>query len=118
MFDEDAAIGRLYLPRDLLDKHGIPSEPVETVMRHPAFPAAVAGIRRLMPSISSREAGRALQRCSRRAMRPARIMMEVYRRNLTRMLQLSDAAIADPRRSKRLIGKPEMLAIALRHGLF
>ena len=45
-------------------------------------------------------------------------MMEVYRRNLMRMVALSDSAIADPSVSKRLVGKTEMLAIALRYGLF
>jgi phytoene/squalene synthetase len=86
-------------------------------MAHPAFPQAwreFAGLARA----EFANAEQALQRCDRRAMRPARIMMEVYRRNLTRMMALSDSAIADPALAKRLVGKTEMLAIALRYGLF
>src|SRR5260370_17708229 len=38
--DEDARRGRLYLPREILDRHGIRgAEPAE-VLRHPALPAA------------------------------------------------------------------------------
>jgi hypothetical protein len=33
-------------------------------------------------------------------------------------MALPDRAIADPSMSKRLVGKAEMLAIALRYGLF
>ena len=38
--DEDARIGRVYLPRDLLHHHGIPATPPTGIMRHRAFPAA------------------------------------------------------------------------------
>jgi squalene synthase HpnD len=115
--DEDAQIGRVYLPRDLLERHGIPATPPLGIMRHPAFPAAW----REFAALAAQEFAKseeALQHCDRRAMRPARIMMEVYRRNLARMMALSDSAIADPASSKRLVGKTEMLAIALRYGLF
>jgi presqualene diphosphate synthase len=115
--DEDARIGRVYLPRDLLEHHGIPPSPPTGMMRHPAFAKAW---REFAASARAEfvNAEGALARCDRRAMRPARIMMEVYRRNLDRMMALSDSAIADPSISKRLIGKTEMLAIALRYGLF
>ena len=115
--DEDARIGRVYLPRDLLERHGIPATPPLGIMAHPAFPKAWREFAALAAAAfaSSEEA---LKRCDRRAMRPARIMMEVYRRNLLRMMALSDSAVADPAVSKRLVGKTEMLAIALRYGLF
>jgi phytoene synthase len=115
--DEDARIGRVYLPRDLLERHGIPPSPPTGIMRHPAFAKAW---REFAASAGAEfvNADGALARCDRRAMRPARIMMEVYRRNLARMMALSDGAIADPAVSKRLVGKTEMLAIALRYGLF
>jgi len=86
-------------------------------MAHPAFPRAwreFAGL----AAAEFAKSEQALQRCDRRAMRPARIMMEVYRRNLARMIALTDSAIADPAVSKRLVGKTEMLAIAMRYGLF
>ncbi|HTZ34907.1 MAG TPA: squalene/phytoene synthase family protein, partial [Stellaceae bacterium] len=37
--DEDAARGRLYLPRELLDRHGIRDLEPRAVLRHPALPA-------------------------------------------------------------------------------
>ena len=115
--DEDARIGRVYLPRDILERHGIPPTPPLGIMAHPAFPRAwreFAGL----AAAEFAKSEQALQRCDRRAMRPARIMMEVYRRNLARMIALTDSAIADPAVSKRLVGKTEMLAIAMRYGLF
>jgi squalene synthase HpnD len=115
--EEDARIGRVYLPRDLLDRHGVPATPPQGIMRHPAFPKAWREFAELARAEFA-NAERALQRCDRRAMRPARIMMEVYRHNLMRMMALSDSTISDPSVSKRLVGKTEMLAIALRYGLF
>ena len=37
---EDAARGRLYLPREILEQHGIRSAEPAAVLRHPALPAA------------------------------------------------------------------------------
>jgi presqualene diphosphate synthase len=115
--DEDARIGRVYLPGDLLEGHGIPPSPPTGIMRHHAFPKAWREFAELARA-QFLDAEGALARCDRHAMRPARIMMEVYRRNLMRMMALPDRAIADPSMSKRLVGKAEMLAIALRYGLF
>ena len=38
--DEDAGRGRLYLPREILDRHGIRGTDPSAVLRHPALPAA------------------------------------------------------------------------------
>src|SRR5438445_6942661 len=38
--DEDAGRGRLYLPREILDRHGIRDTDPATALRHPALPAA------------------------------------------------------------------------------
>ena len=38
--DEDAGRGRLYLPREILDRHGIARSDPAAVLRHPALPAA------------------------------------------------------------------------------
>jgi len=115
--DEDARIGRLYLPRELLDKHGIAFTDPMKVMPHAAYPALwreMAG----QASNAFESAEAALKACSRRRMRPARIMLEVYRRNLMRMMALSDDDLANPDFSKRLVGKPEKIMIALRHAIF
>src|SRR5579872_2456112 len=60
--DEDAQRGRLYLPREILDRHGVrSSEPID-VLRHPALPAAC----REVAAIAERhfaDAAAAMQRC-------------------------------------------------------
>jgi hypothetical protein len=58
-----------------------------------------------------------MQRCNRRKVRPGRVMMEVYRRNLERMRALSDNSLADRTVSKHLIGPAEKLFIALHYGI-
>jgi phytoene synthase len=112
--DEDAGNGRVYLPRELLDRHGIPARPPGAIMRHPAYPKLWREFAGIAQDRFAR-ADEALGRCSRSVMRPARIMMEVYRLNLKRLMALPDQAIADPAFSKRLVGKREMLAVALRN---
>ncbi|MGI9462999.1 MAG: presqualene diphosphate synthase HpnD [Aestuariivirgaceae bacterium] len=114
--DEDAAIGRLYLPRELLTKYSIDYADPATVTTQPGYAEAwreMAG--HASKAFANAEA--ALEHCDRRKMRPARIMLEVYRRNLQRMTALSDAELASPQVSKRLVGKAEKILIALWHGI-
>lgn len=114
--DEDAKIGRLYLPRELLDKHGIAFADPMAVIPHPAYPALWREMA-AQADVAFEDAEVALKSCNRRKMRPARIMLEVYRRNLTRMMALSDDDLANPDFSKRLVGKAEKIMIALRHAI-
>src|SRR5205823_13242574 len=75
---EDAQRGRLYLPRELLDRHGIRGSVPSEVLRHPALPAVC----RDLSAVAERhfaEADRAMAGCSRRAMRPAAVMGAFYR---------------------------------------
>jgi len=113
---EDAADGRLYLPRELLEAHAITATEPEAVMRHPAYAAAWRDFAALAADQFAK-AEEAFAACDAAKVRPARIMAEVYRLNLKRMMALDDAAIADPHRSKRLVGKWTKLAIALRYGI-
>jgi presqualene diphosphate synthase len=110
--DEDARRGRLYLPREILDRHGIRSTEPMAVLHHPALPAAC----RDLASIARRhfeEADQAMVRCSRWAMRPAAVMDAFYRAMLDALLR-SDWR--DP--SARIgLSKPQKLWLVLRHGL-
>jgi phytoene synthase len=112
---EDAEDGRLYIPRELLEAHDIPLGDPAEALAHPNFALAW---RALAGEAQSRFAAaeNAMQRCNRRKVRPARVMMEVYRRNLERMRALSDNSLADRTVSKHLIGPAEKLTIALRYG--
>ena len=108
---EDAELGRLYLPRELLSAHGIGWSDPRAVMGQPGFAA-------LWRELAARAQEhftetKALFAQSRADMRTARIMLAIYERNLRRMMALSDAELADPARSKRLVGKGEKLLVAL-----
>jgi phytoene synthase len=110
--DEDAQRGRLYLPREILYRHGIRgADPLE-VLRHPALPAAC----RDLAGIAERhfdEAARAMARCSRRAMRPAAVMGALYRAMLDALLR---SGWRDPALRVSL-SKAQKLWLVLRHGL-
>lgn len=75
--DEDARRGRLYLPHEILDRHGIRTVEPLHVLRHPALPAAC----RDLAAIAKRHfdaAEEAMAGCSRRTMRPAALMGAFY----------------------------------------
>ncbi len=115
--DEDAAVGRVYLPRELLEKHEVDySNPADITSQagYVAMWRELAGIARDEFS----HAEEAINLCRKDVMRPARIMRAVYQRNLERMMQLPDTTLADPKVSKRLVGSKEKLLIAVRHGFF
>lgn len=113
---EDAEDGRLYLPHELLEAHGVPASAPATALAHAGFVAAWRALGR-EATAEFAAASLAMRHCDRRRIRPARIMMEVYRRNLERMQALGDEALADRGVSKRLVGSGEKLRIALRYGL-
>jgi len=110
--DEDAARGRLYLPRELLEAHGVaPRDPV-AVLGHPALPGVCADLA-AMARRRFANAAAALDKCARGPMRPAIAMMEIYRRILDRLEERGWTRL-DQRVG---LSKPEKLWIALRHGV-
>jgi presqualene diphosphate synthase len=109
---EDASFGRLYLPRELLARHGITGDDPAHVLRDPALPAIC---RELAARAASRfdAADRWLAREDRRQVRPALIMRGVYRRILERLIAKDWQQLDPPVR----LGKAERLWVAIRHGL-
>jgi presqualene diphosphate synthase len=105
---EDAARGRLYVPREVLDAAGIGSLDPRALPLHPCF----SDIRRRLCALAERgytEAGQTLAACpSRRRLWPALAMMGIYRRILAK---LADAP-ADAQRVR--IARHLQLRIALR----
>ena len=75
--DEDASLGRLYLPRDVLQAHGIAATDPREVTTHPAIGAACADIVQLAGK-DFREAEAIMGRCPRRQVRAPRIMGQAY----------------------------------------
>jgi squalene synthase HpnD len=110
---EDAERGRLYLPRDLLEMHGIHSDDPATVMRHPALPAVCRDLARIAEG-HYKAATAAMRQCSRRAMRPAAIMQAVYRATFDRLVKADWQDVTKPIRTPT----PVKLWLVLRHGLF
>jgi phytoene synthase len=109
---EDAELGRLYLPREYLDDAGITTRVPAEVLRHPALPVVCRRVAALAGEHFTK-AEAAMRECPRRAMRPARVMMSVYRLTYERLLK---ADWRDPF-SPVKVSKALKLALALRHGL-
>ena len=94
---EDAARGRLYLPREALESEGVAIDPVLAL--------ASPQLRHVMARVAARAehhfaaAAAAMRRCDKRAMRPARMMADAYRPLLD---ILRSRGFADPRERPRL----------------
>jgi len=84
--DEDAGVGRLYLPREALDQAGIATGDPVTALRSPNLSQACAA---LIARARSHfvEADRIMARCPRRTVKAPRIMDEVYRTMLDGMVR-------------------------------
>jgi phytoene synthase len=74
---EDAQRGRLYLPREYLVAEAVPLS-VEGALASPHLPAVCERVAVLAEGYFA-EAERAMRRCRRQAMRPARLMAASYR---------------------------------------
>jgi presqualene diphosphate synthase len=109
---EDADRGRLYLPRQILDRHGIAGSDPAAVLRHPALPAVCRDLAAIAEG-HFRDAERAMLNCSRHAMRPAAVMAAIYHATLAALLR---ADWRDPT-ARVGISQPLKLWLVLRHGL-
>jgi presqualene diphosphate synthase len=109
---EDAARGRLYLPRELLAAQGIVDTEPSAVLRHPRLGQVCEALAELAEQ-GFAEAQGAMRNCPRRAMRPAAVMGAVYHALLRR---LHRRGWSDPARVVKLPAS-QKLWLALRHGL-
>lgn len=108
--DEDAAIGRLYLPREGLHESGINSTDPRQVVSDPALPNACAPLVE-RARMHFEKADQIMARHRRRVVRAPRIMSKYYRA----ILQLLTArGFAAPRRPVR-VNKFARLVIVLRY---
>lgn len=108
--DEDAALGRLYLPRDALQAAGIAATDPRDVVAHPAVGKACA----VLVAIAEEEfraADAIMANSPRRVVRAPRIMGEAYRLILEMLVA---QGFAPPRRRVRL-PKARLLFIVLRN---
>ena len=109
---EDAANERLYVPLELMRRHGVPESPLGAVCDQPGFAAACA---ELAGMARDHYAGteRLLAGLGRRQIRPIVLMMAVYRETLRR---LEERGWTRMDQSVRL-GRARKLWLALRYGL-
>ena len=112
--DEDATIGRLYLPREALESSGIDPQ------AEPAAALAHPGLERVCAELAARAeahfaaASRVMDASPRAAVRAPRLMGAVYMEILKRLVA---RGWAPPRRPVK-VSKPRLLLAALRYGLF
>ena len=109
---DDAAMDRLYLPRESLRAHGIESVDPRDVLAHPALPRVCKDLAALAHRRFD-ESRVLIARCDRRRLKPCILMIEVYHRVLERLEQRGWQNLQQPVR----VSRPEKLWIALRHGL-
>src|SRR5437773_1112066 len=108
--DEDAAIGRLYVPREALLHAGITSDDPQKVIAEPALPKACAPLVE-RARIHFQKADEVMDRNPRRVVRAPRIMSKYYRAILELLV---GRGFAPPRTAVRL-NKMARIAIVLRY---
>ena len=109
---EDAARQRLYLPREVLQAHGIHATTPNWVLAQPALP----GVCRDVAMLAHRHyaaAVKAIGACPRHKMRPAAVTLGIYRELLDKLLPRGWRRLDEPVR----IPFVREVALALRHGL-
>jgi presqualene diphosphate synthase len=110
--DEDAARGRLYLPRGALQAAGIPEREPHAVLRHPGLEAVCTAVgRRALRHFT--EAEGVMAACPRAAVRAPRLMAAAYKGVLDGLMARGWAAP----RHRVSTDKLRLLAAVLRYGL-
>ncbi len=114
--EEDAGIGRLYLPAELLADAGVGVAAPAAVIADALLSTVTAAVGALAEKAFA-EAEAAMAVCAKHAMRPALIMMMVYRKHLER-LRANDWRPLPPRGGlARARANIEKLWIAIQYGL-
>jgi presqualene diphosphate synthase len=108
--DEDAAVGRLYLPREALQLANIETIDLASILSNPRLGAACAFIVERARGHFTK-ANEIMSRCSRQVVRAPKIMGAVYRQMLEDMVS---RGWSRPRNRVRM-NKSHLLWIALRH---
>jgi phytoene synthase len=111
--DEDADVGRLYLPREALREAGIDGDDPAAVLAHAALPRVCAAVVSRAQE-HFREADAIMARNPRRTVRAPRIMGEVYRAILNGMAERGWA----PPRARVQVGGLRLSWIALQYAIF
>ena len=111
--DEDAGLGRLYLPREFLAEAGITATDPAAVLAHPALPEVCGRIVSLALWRFA-EADKLMKTHPRRQVRTPRVMSEAYKAILSALVARGWA----PPRARVRLSKPRLALILLRHFVF
>ena len=110
--DEDAGLGRLYLPREALAEAGIDEVDIEKVLAHPRLGQACASVvTRARQHFA--EALAVMASCRRESVRSPRVMASVYQALLNKLV----ARGWTPPRTEVHTPKFQFLWAVLRHGI-
>jgi phytoene synthase len=110
--DEDAALGRLYVPREFLDGAGIRAHDPLRVLEDPLVDFAARSVAKRAHSHYA-EAMRIIGARPKGRLRAPRLMGAVYAQILSKM----ETQGWRPPRTRVRLSKPELLFILVRHGL-
>lgn len=108
--DEDAEVGRLYLPSEALRQAGISATDPASVLCNPALARACTIVAE-KARFHFQEADKIMARCPRRSARAPTIMAEAYKLILDALVQ---RGWTPPRHPVR-VGRPQLFWILLRH---
>lgn len=111
--DEDAAINRLYLPREALEAAGIMTTKPAEVLADPRLGEACAPVIAMAKDYFAK-AMEIMARCPRDSVKAPRLMGEVYRNILDRV----EARGFAPPRERVRVPKHRVVLALLRHGFF
>ena len=109
---DDARMGRLYLPREQFDLHGVPIRTPDEMIAHPKLSEICASVAERARQKFT-EADALLEHTDARALKPAIVMMMHYRRILDRLIARRWQNLDDDAG----LSKPEKLWITLRYGV-
>jgi presqualene diphosphate synthase len=110
--DEDAELGRLYLPAEALASAGIEEKDIAKVLTHPRLGEACMVVANRAERHFS-EASAVMGRCSKESVRSPRIMASVYRALLDKLVSRGWRAPREKVRPSKL----QFLSAVLRHGI-
>ena len=103
---EDAKRARLYLPRELLQRHGIFAKTPDWVLAQPALPEVCRDLAEIA-EMHYAAALKVIADCPRHAMRPAAVMLHIYRALLHRLVvqgwKTLDERVSVPNRQKLML---------------
>jgi len=111
--DEDAAIGRLYLPREYLELSGVTTRDPKAAIADPKIDAVCCSLARDAHGRYAKAAG-VLEKKPKGRIATPRLMGAVY----GEILRQTEAVGWKPPRSRVSLGKAKLLGIVLRNGLF